>query len=306
MTEPSKKKRKLSLDRFKKTTDDDKNDVLKRRKAQNTNKSTKLWIDCLEDYLKARDLGGVDALKAEDLPQLLETFYVEVRSQKQICNGAGDPIFDEAGVVQYEEYTNNSMRSLRAALNRHFKITLGVNIIDNAEFIRANELFAGKLRINKEEGRGTTKHKQPITDEDIQKLNEYFKRNMAGPPNAVLLQEIVLFNVIFYMGRKGRENLRNMTKETFSITTDSSGLKYIFQQKDEVDKNHSEKDTEMSNQGHIYEIPGTLDLLKCCCREYQLSPKVSFYRTQNSKYLFFCRITNLSSRHLQTLHQQTE
>ena len=74
---------------------------------------------------------------------------------------------------------------------------------------------------------------------------------MAGPPNGTLLQEIVLFNIIFYMGRRGRENLRMMTKETFAIDQNSDGRRFIYQQQDETDKNHNENDTEMSNQACI-------------------------------------------------------
>ena len=79
--------------------------------------------------------------------------------RKLICDKKGEPKLDEHGQFQYEEYTNNSLRSLRAGLNRYFKLKLNVNIMDNPAFIRANELFAGKLRINKQEGKGTTKHK---------------------------------------------------------------------------------------------------------------------------------------------------
>ena len=34
---------------FKTTSEADQEDVLKRRKAENTNKATKLWTDCLDD-----------------------------------------------------------------------------------------------------------------------------------------------------------------------------------------------------------------------------------------------------------------
>ena len=52
--------------------------------------------------------------------------------------------------------SNNSKRALCAALTRFFKLKLNVDIIGNLAFIRANELYAGKLWINKQEGRGTT------------------------------------------------------------------------------------------------------------------------------------------------------
>ena len=82
MTDKSVKKRKLSLNQFKNTSSEDQEEVLKRRKAENTNKSTKLWVDCLQDYLKDKDLGLVNSITEAELPSILEKFYVEVHSQK--------------------------------------------------------------------------------------------------------------------------------------------------------------------------------------------------------------------------------
>ena len=250
-------KKRLKLKRFKPSSDEQKEEILKRRKAENTNKSTKLWLDCLNDFLKQKYEGtprsSSDGITAEQLPNILEDFYVEVKSQKIILDQKGDPLLDINGEEQYHDYCNNSLRSLRAGLNRHFKLKLNVNIIDSPMFIRANELFHGRLRINKQEGKGNTSHKPSISDADLEKLMTYFEKNMAGPPNATLLQEIVLFNIIFYMGRRGRENLRVMMKDTYDITTDSDGRRYIYQCKDESDKNHNENDVEMSNQARIYE-----------------------------------------------------
>ena len=252
----NKKKRKLSLNQFKTSTEQDQDCVLRRRKSESTNKSTKLWVDCLQDYLKEKGLQGLESITDLDLPKILEKCYMDVCTQKLIVDANGDPLLDSKGNIQYEEYSNNSLSSLRAGLARYFKLKLNIDIMDNPAFIQVNELFAGKLHINKQEGKGTTRHKEPISDQDLQTLKHYFETNMAGPPNATLLQEIVLFNIIFYMGLRGRENLRIMTKETFGIDRDGNGQCFIFQQKDETDKNHSENDTDMSNQARIYEVRG--------------------------------------------------
>ena len=163
MNENQNKKHKLSLNQFKKTTEKDQEDVLKRRKAENTNKATKSWIDCLEDYLKDKGLGPLEGIVGVDLPKILETFYIDVWCQKVIVDEKGDPLIDANGDIQYEEYSNNYMRSLHAALSQFFKLKLNINIIENPAFICANELFAGKLCINKQEGKGMTRHKQPIS-----------------------------------------------------------------------------------------------------------------------------------------------
>ena len=90
----------------------------------------------------------------------------------------------------------------------------------------------------------------------MKKLFEYFRRNMTGPLNAKHLQDIVLFNTIYFSGRRGRENLRTMTKGTFKIQTDSDGRKYLKQKIKEFDKNHNENDYTNNNEARIYEQRG--------------------------------------------------
>ena len=53
-----------------------------------------------------------------------------------------------------------------------------------------------------------------------------------------------------------------MVERTFAVKTDNEDdtkRKYIYQAIDECGKNHSdEKQTSPSNEGRIYEIPGTI------------------------------------------------
>ena len=78
---------------------------------------------------------------------------------------------------------------------------------------------------------------------------------MRASPNAKRLQEFVLFNIIYYCGRRGRENLRNMTTKTFEIKKDHDGREYIVQVIKEIDKNHCEEDLNPSNEARIYAMP---------------------------------------------------
>lgn len=112
------------------------------------------------------------------------------------------------------------------------------------------------IKINKEKGKGVINSKPPIEDVDLLKLTTFFKKGMQGPPDPALLQEICLFYIVMYMCRRGRENLRPMTVETFKVATDpEDNRQYIYQAIDEADKNHGPKDTSNSNDGRIYEVP---------------------------------------------------
>ena len=169
---------------------------------------------------------------------ILKIFYSEIKSVK----------------TKDGHYSNSSLKTMRVALNRYFKQTRSLDIISNPLFFKANNLFGGVQHINKEEGQGTVKHKNPIFPEDLEKLHQYFIQRFAEPPNAYILQQFCLFNIIYYMGQRGRENLCHMKKDLFAIDTDPDGHRYIFQALDESDKNHSEKDFKSTNEGRIYEI----------------------------------------------------
>ena len=49
-----------------------------------------------------------------------------------------------------------------------------------------------------------------------------------------------------------------MSKATFDIACDhDNGCLFLYQKIDECDKNHKEGDSEPSNEGRMYEIPGS-------------------------------------------------
>ena len=83
---------------------------------------------------------------------------------------------------------------------------------------------------------------------------------MKSPPDAKSLQEMVLFYIIYYGGRRGRENLRHMTEDSFRVDEDSDGRKYIHQVKKELTKNHTAKDFDKINEARIYEQKGNFTI----------------------------------------------
>lgn len=225
--------------RFKRCTTKDKSDIYDGRKAPNTNKATKLWMNCFSDYLKEKKLPPVYKIESDDLPNILSDFYTELRK----TDGEND-------------YKISTLKCIRAALNRYFKGKHGLDIIADRRFIKTNEMVKGVTRKAKLDGRGEINSKPPIEPEDLKKISDYIDKNMSGPPNGVLLQEAVLFYIIYYMCHRGRQNLRAMKKNTFAIDNDASGKRFIFQQIKELDKNHKEDDMNPSSQARIYKIPG--------------------------------------------------
>ena len=157
-----------------------------------------------------------------------------------------------------------------------------MDVIANQNYIKTNEIFQAVTKRGKDEGRGEIENKPAITDADMSKLSTYFIHNMQGPPNGNLLQEIVLFNVIYYCGRRGRENLRKMTKDTFKIETDHDGRKYLRQIIKECDKNHKEDDYSESNAARIYEMPGNY---KFSIQKYEYYMPIKHKQIHNKEHL---------------------
>ena len=51
----------------------------------------------------------------------------------------------------------------------------------------------------------------------MKKISQYFLDNMHGLLNAPNLQELIFFNVIYFVKCWGRENVQLMPKETFKL-----------------------------------------------------------------------------------------
>ena len=123
-------------------------------------------------------------------------------------------------------------------------------------------IFKGFQVQAKKAGRGVHRSTPPITEQDMELLAGYFYIDHLSNPNPRILQRNVLFNIIYYMCRRGQENLYNMQKDLFEVKTDTNGSKYLVQVKDELDKNHREDDHSLTNQGKMYAVEGTAKLLK--------------------------------------------
>ena len=233
-------------------SDEEKQRILSKRKKENTNKATDLWIKALKEYMSENQMGSLDSIDNATLDIVLGKFYLEARKKT-----VSDPTTDDPEeLAKQRNYKNTSLRAARAAFTRYFVDTRKVDIRTNEVFLESNQLFLGKTRDNKELGLGSIDNKPPITDSDFEKLANYFKTLMAGPPNPRGLLQICVFYIIYYLCRRGRENLRAMTIDTFDIAKDNDGKEYIYQKKDEADKNHGVDDTYIANQGRIYERPG--------------------------------------------------
>lgn len=184
--------------RFLKLNSDEKQQVFNDR---NTRNATKLCKNLLEQYIIEREIEGtIDTIDDAALPNLLENFYAEIRTKKG-----------------HQRYKNSSLKAIRASINRYMKESRGIDIISDPRFVRCNEMFKGVTKQNKAKGKGIIQHKEPISSQDLERLQDYFSRYMK--PDATVLQRCVLFNLMFFLCRRGCENLTGMSKDTFAVST---------------------------------------------------------------------------------------
>ena len=126
--------------RFDVVDESTKQTLLENRKALNTNRATKQWILCLNDFLKERSLPEVDSIDLDKLPELMGDFYFSAHKKCISEEGIAEKNSDTSK-YRLTHYKNSSLRSRRAALNWYFKGKFGLDIISNEKFIKANEIF---------------------------------------------------------------------------------------------------------------------------------------------------------------------
>ena len=224
--------------RFKQLTDQEKKKILEEKDKKNTQDATKRYFSLFEQFIEEKKLPKALTLKAEDLAAVLEDFYYSVQPVKK------------------DGYCMQTLKCIRAALNRVFRKEKGFDIAKDKEFNHANEVFHSVCATSKKAGRGATKSTVKITQIDLERIAEYFNYDHMTKPDPKRLQQTIIFYIIYFFCRRGRENLYSMKKDTFSIHIEPDGTEYVYQTLDEMDKNHGIDDTKKNKQGRMYATNG--------------------------------------------------
>ena len=152
----------LQLSRFGPTTSDERKKIMDKCNARNTNKATKSTLGILTDYLKEKNKPELKDIETEDLPDILLQFYMNVKKSD------GD------------DYCVQSMKCIRAGINRHLKAERRIDIISSDLSVKANEMFC---EVNKQrciDGKGSVKSTPAITDEDLETISRYFHHDLRA------------------------------------------------------------------------------------------------------------------------------
>ena len=126
--------------------------------------------------------------------------------------------------------------------------------ISESDFQSSENMFKAVTCDLKRKGFGRVDHHPPLGEHDLKSLYSGKTVFYLGSPCG--LQQKVWFEIMYYLCRRGRENLRQMSKDTFQIATDDSGRRFVYQVIDELDKNHRENCKASVTEGRMYEVVG--------------------------------------------------
>ena len=215
-----------AMPRFQLMDDIQLQDLIDSADSKNTKYAVKYGIKIFEEFLRNvnTDLGDVNRLPNADLDKILQKFYAGCRQK----NG--------------DYYSKKSMLTIRFGLQRHFLNTKSVDIIKHEDFANSSRIFKCFSATLKQQGKGFVKHKLPISQEDMAKIQDSL--DLDDPQG---LQDKVFIDVMLYFCNRGRENLREMTVDSFDICED--GGKCYIALKDTLTKNNREDKLEKSQCG---------------------------------------------------------
>jgi hypothetical protein len=194
--------------------------LLTNKDSKSTSRIIKRSVNLFRKFLEQRNVETeFESFAKPVLNDNLRVFFASVR------NKSG------------ESLKVSSLQSIKYGLTKYLKETCKVDVVKDPEFAECMQIMKATLTDMKKHGHGSVDHKPPISGDDLKKL--YSSENVAfNIDTPAGLQMKVWFDLMFFLCRRGRENLRNMTKGTYRVDQDSSGREFVYQAIDEADKNH--------------------------------------------------------------------
>jgi site-specific recombinase XerD len=183
-----------------------------------TESQTKRYVDMFRNFLSEKQLcTQFEKVPDRFLCNYLRFFY----SQLRMKNG--------------DFYSPSTLICVRSAIHRHLtsvSVDRNVDILHGVEFKRANSVLKSMVGRYLSSGQVKRKQYEAITSDDMRKVNDYFDRSTNRK-----MQEEVLFNIIYHFGLRGRENLRELKRDTFTVLKDGQNKEFLSITKELAFKN---------------------------------------------------------------------
>ena len=256
--------------RFVSLNEDDINKLVSEKDSKNTVRVIKRSVQLFREFLLEKKISpNFEELSPEDLNSHLKFFVASLRKK------SGENL-KSASVIQ-----------VRYGLSKFLKQKCDLDLNHDDVVSSFREVYKAVLSDLKRKRFGSVQHYPPIEPEDLKKLYERSHHSFDSD-TPVGLQNKVFFEIMYYLCRRGRENLREMKKDTFRIATDATGRRFVYQHTDEKDKNHKENadPNDTVGEGSMYERAGNPDCPVKSFEKYisKLNPRNNYlwHRPQDS------------------------
>ena len=189
-------------------------------KNKRTSDQTKQYVNKFKSFLRDEKLPtNIEKMPVRYLSQYLRFWYSKLTT------------------LDGKLYSPSSLICMRAAIHRYLSADIGrpINILKDVEFNESNNMIKCMIAkylkstktINSNENGA-----RAIDSNDLLKLGDYFSRK-----NPHVLQQEVIFLIIYHFAYRGREWIRNLEKESIVLSTDSNGREFVICNKNLQEKN---------------------------------------------------------------------
>lgn len=163
-------------------------------------------------------------------------------------------------------YKTTTLKSIRAAVDRYLKSpphNKAFTIVADPAFSEANAVLDAFVKDLRKSGKiAGVVHKKPLTQEQIQLLYQSGELGPADSQDPAQLMHTVWFYLSFYLGRRGRENQRQLKPSMLILRSTPDGREYFELNREVagsilITKNHQGGlyDPEDESDGKIFSLP---------------------------------------------------
>ena len=126
---------------------------------------------------------------------------------------------------QAQEYHKNTLKSVRAAINRHLKdIGRTVDIVRDTEFKSANAMLGAKLKFNLRNGLSRpTQHHPIISNQELMQINTYLSKK----EDIVALRFRVWYLLAIHFVSRGIEFHHQLSMSSIKFQHDEEGIEFL-------------------------------------------------------------------------------
>lgn len=176
-------------------------------KSDETKRKMSSWVNMLQNFATASDLGDPIKMCKQELNKLLCLFIIQMKKS----DGS--------------EYETSSMYSAVSLLGRYVR-EIGKGDIDkDSEYLGLRDVKKAKLKVLKSAGKGNRPNQAlPISQEEEDALYAAGQFGLSSPE---ALQRTLWWHMTVLFGHRGRDESRQLKWGDVQLKTDSSGTEYL-------------------------------------------------------------------------------